>query len=174
MKFEKFDLAEGMKIPRAALKLSGFGEHEAAEYHTLQDAVVVLKKQMSALELIRAAWSLQRLCAELCTHLALLCDPCGACAECDKEDGNACSYSPLDFALDFDIPDELREQAGIPENAPVHVELLEDGEFTVGVNHGDPCLWDVPAPLMKGLLGAGICPAVLEELLKTGALIYGA
>ena len=48
MKFEKFDLAEGMKIPRAALKLSGFGEHEAAEYHTLQDAVVVLKKQMRA------------------------------------------------------------------------------------------------------------------------------
>ena len=35
MIFEKFDLAEGMKIPRAALKLSGFGEHEAAEYHTL-------------------------------------------------------------------------------------------------------------------------------------------
>ena len=56
----------------------------------------------------------------------------------------------------------------------MHVELLEDGEFSIGVNHGDPCLWDVPAPLMKGLLGAGICPAVLEELLKTGALIYGA
>ena len=173
MKFEKFDLAEGMKIPRAALKLSGFGEHEAAEYHTLQDAVVVLKKQMSAPELVRAAWSLQQLSAELCTHLASLCCPHECCEDC-SEDGESCPYDPMDFAMNFEIPDELRERAGIPEGAPLHVELLEDGEITIAPNRDGPCLWDVPAPMMQAMLAAGICPAGLEALLKSGDTVYGA
>ena len=54
MRFEKHDLSDGMKIPVAALNLGGFGMHEAAEYHVLKDAIVVLKKQMSAAELSHA------------------------------------------------------------------------------------------------------------------------
>ena len=69
--------------------------------------------------------------------------------------------------------EELRELAGIPKDAPVHVELLDDGEFTVSVNHDGPGLWDVPAPMMKGLLASGICPASLEDLLESGETVYG-
>ena len=173
MKFEKHDLTEGCKLPVAALKLSGFGAHEAAEYHTLTNAVVVLKKRMNALELIRAVWSLHLLSTELSTALSMLCDPRGSCAEC-SEDGKTCPYDALDFALDFDIPDELRERAGIPEGAPLHAELLDDGEITISTNHDGPGLWDVPAPLMKGLLATGICPSILKDLLEDGEVIYGA
>jgi len=172
MKFEKYDLAEGMKIPIAAMQLSGFGAHESAEYYTMKDTVVVLKTKMNALEMIRAAWSLHKLSAMLSSHLALHCFADEDCETCSK-DGETCPYEALDFALDMDIPDELRELAGIPADAPVHVELLDDGEFTVSVNHDGPGLWDVPAAFMKGFLAAGICPAALEKLLKGGEIVYG-
>ncbi len=173
MKFEKHDLIDGMKIPVAAMQLSGFGTNEAAEYYTLKDTVVVMKKKMTASELIRAAWSLQQLSAELCTHLAMLCFPHESCNEC-SEDGEICPYEALDFALNLDIPDELRERAGIPSDAPVHVELLDDGEFSVSVNRNGPGLWDVPAPMMQGFLAAGVCPSALEDLLEAGESVYGA
>ena len=173
MKFEKHDLSNGMKIPVAAMHLSGFGAHEATEYYTLKDTVAVLKKQMTALELIRAAWSLQQLAAELCTHLAMLCFPCEGCEDCCDEDGR-CPYDALDFAVNFEVPDELLEKAGIPEDAPLHVELLDDGEITISMNHDSPGLWDVPAPMMQGFLAAGVCPSALEDVLEAGEIIYGA
>ncbi len=172
MRFEKHDLTEGCKLPVAALKLSGFGAHEAAEYHTLTNAVVVLKKRMNALELIRAVWSLQQLAAELCTHLAMLCCPCEGCEDCCDDEGR-CPYDAMDFAVNFEIPDELLEKAGIPEGAPLHVELLDDGEITISVNHDSPGLWDVPAPMMQGFLAAGVCPSALEDVLEAGEVIYG-
>ena len=172
MKFEKDNVSQGVKIPAAAMNISGFAPDEAAEYHTLQDAVVVLKKQMNALELVRAAWSLQQLSAELCSHLAMLCVPHECCEDC-SEDGESCPYDPMDFTVDFEIPDELRERAGIPEGAPLHVELLDDGEITISMNHDGPGLWDIPAPMMQGFFAAGICPASLEELMESGEIVYG-
>lgn len=172
MKFEKHDLSNGMKIPVAAMHLSGFGAHEAAEYFIMKDTVVVLKKRMNALELIHAAWSLQQLAAELCTHLAMQCCAPVSCEQCVEENG-VCTYGPLDYAMDLELPKELRERAGIPEDAPLHVELLDEGEITISVNHEGPSLWDVPAPLMRGLLAAGICSAMLEDMLMEGDTIYG-
>ena len=172
MKFEKHDLSNGMKIPVAAMQISGFGAHEAAEYFTLKDTVAVLKKQMTALELIRTAWSLQQLAAELCTHLAMLCCPREGCEDCCDDDGR-CPYDALAFAVNFEIPDDLREKAGIPEGAPLHVELLDDGEITISMNHDSPGLWDVPAPMMQGFLAAGVCPSALEDVLESGEVIYG-
>ena len=174
MKFEKKNVSQGVKIPAAAMNISGFDPREGAEYHTLKDAVVVLKKRMNASELVRAAWSLQQLSAKLCTHLAMLCCPCDGCEECGG-DGKTChAYDALDFAVNFDIPDELRERAGIPEGAPLHVELLDDGEITISANRDGPGLWDIPAPMMQGFLAAGICPAGLEDMLETGETVYGA
>ncbi len=173
MRFDKHELGEGLKIPAAAMTISGFDAEESAEYFTLQNAVAVLKKRMTALELIRAAWSLQQLSAELCTHLAMLCCHCDGCKDCGGDGEHCPAYSPMSFAADVLMPDELRELAGIPEAAPLHIELLDDGEIVIGVNHEGPGLWDVPAPMMQGFLAAGICPAGLEEMLETGEIVYG-
>lgn len=172
MKFEKISPADGVTIPAAALKLSGFTPGEDAEYHTLKDAVVVLKKQMTASEVVRAAWALQQLSAELCVHLAEQCCPCDGCADCGGL-VRCCPYSPLNFAVDIELPDELRELAGIEKDAPLHVELLDDGEISICANHEGPGLWDVPAPMMQGLLAAGLCPAGLEDALEQEDVIYG-
>ena len=170
IRFEKPNLCDSVTIPAAAMTISGFDPGEDAQYHTLIGAVVVLRKRMTAAQLIRAAWSLQQLSAELCAHLAGQCCP-GDCGECaDAEQG--CPYSALDFTHDIDLPDELLEMAGIPKGAPLHLEL-EDGEVIISSNRDGPGLWDVPAPMMEGFLAAGICPGELEEKLKTGEIVYG-
>ena len=173
MRFEKHDLSDGMKIPVAALNLGGFGMHEAAEYHVLKDAIVVLKKQMSAAELSHAVWSLQQLSGELLTHLTDQCCPCDGCADIGYEGDHCPVYEVSDFAVELDIPEELRERSGIPKDVPIRVKSLNDGEITFCVNRGKPGLWDVPAPVMRGFLAAGFCPAGLEDVLETGEIIYG-
>ena len=170
IRFEMPDHTSSVTIPAAAMTISGFAPGEDAQYHTLSGAVVVLKKQMTAAQLIRAAWSLKQLSAELCTELAMLCRA-GDCSECADE-VKGCPYNALDFTHEIDLPDELLEMAGIPSGAPLHLEL-EDGEVIISSNHDGPGLWDVPAPLMKGFLAAGICPGELDEKLKTGEIVYG-
>ena len=167
IRFEMPDHTDSVTIPAAAMTISGFNHGEDAQYQTLSGAVVVLKKRMNASELIRAAWSLKQLSAELLTELAMLCRD-GECADPVK----GCPYNALDFTHDIDLPDELLEMAGIPKNAPLHLEL-EDGEVVISSNHDGPGLWDVPAPLMQGFLAAGICPGELDEKLKTGEMVYG-
>ncbi len=159
MTFKKGNLSDDLKIPSGAMKLSCFLPCEDAEYYPLKNMVVVLKKRMDALELIQAAWSLHQLSTELCTHLAMKCCTSEGCSNCGKGE-DACPYDAMDFALNFDIPDELRERAGIPKDAPVHAELLDEGEIIISVNHEGPGLWDIPAPTMQGLLAAGVCPSV--------------
>ena len=169
-KFEKPNLTDSVTIPAAAMTVSGFAPGEDAQYHTISGAVVVLKKRMNASELIRAAWSLKQLASELLTELAMQCRD-GDCAECADPD-KGCPYNALDFTHDIDLPDELLEMAGIPKNAPLHLEL-EYGEVVISANHDGPGLWDIPAPLMQGFLAAGICPGELEEKLKSGEIVYG-
>ncbi len=171
MKFEKRNTANGITIPPAALKRGGFGPQDGAEYHTLSDCVVVLKKTMNASELIRAAWALINLAAELTGHITRQCEGCeGQCGSCDGE----CPYHWADFAVDPPLSDEARELGGISEHGVVHMEFPENGGVLVTENNGEPGLWDVPVPVMEGLLASGVCPASLEVLLKSGEAVYGA
>ena len=53
MKFEKNATIKGAFIPRSALALSGFSEDEAAALHVLPGAIVLLKKRMTAVQVLR-------------------------------------------------------------------------------------------------------------------------
>ena len=171
MKLDMMITKSGAIIPPAAFKTSDFGAHEGAECHAINDCVVVLKKCMSAPELVRAAWALRILSANLMAHLAGECGACdGKCGSCD----GGCPYSEADFSVDMQVPEEFREIADIPDDAVLHVEFPEEGGILVCESTGDPPeLWDVPAPMMEGLLAAGVCPASLEILLKSGEAVYG-
>ncbi len=58
---------------------------------------MVLKQRMTAMELLRAAKSLQKLATDLHVHLAGVCGPCGGCnGDCPVEDGD-----------EVDLPDYL-------------------------------------------------------------------
>lgn len=162
----------GLCIPNDAMTAAGISRREETDCRALKSAVTVLKKQMTALELVRAAWSLIELSTELCTVLTERCGQCNDGELCGGEQ-LGCPYDPLDFATSIEIPDDLRELAGIEKDAPLHVELLEDGEITILPNRDGPGLWDVPAPMMQMLLKSGVCAGYLEFLLKSGEIIYG-
>ena len=171
MKLDIVATKTGAIVPPAALMASGFGTHVDAECNTVNDCVVVLKKRMNASELVRAAWALHELSVNLITHLAGECGACdGKCGSCDGE----CPYSKADFSVDIQIPEEFREIADIPDDAVLHAEFPEGGGILFCESMGDPPgLWDIPAPVMESLLSAGVCPASLEMLLKSGEAVYG-
>ena len=69
MKFVKELVTAGTHIPAAALYLSGLGDSERLELHTLDGASVLLRGGMTAAELLTTAQSLHTLSMELVTHL---------------------------------------------------------------------------------------------------------
>ena len=80
-KFVKSTTKKKLVIPNVVLELSEFERGGMVEICALPDAVVVLKREMTAMELIRAVDSLQRLAVELNQHLAEACGPCEDCSE---------------------------------------------------------------------------------------------
>ena len=55
MKFLREATAKGLQILPAELAMAGFPEAETAEVHVGEDAIVILKRRMTGMELIRAA-----------------------------------------------------------------------------------------------------------------------
>lgn len=164
MKFVKETTSKGLQIPAAAMKLSGFEGGGKVELHASEDALVVLKQRMTAMELLRAAKSLQKLATDLHVHLAGVCGPCGGCnGDCPVEDGD-----------EVDLPDYLREEAGIPEKAKLCASVDEE-EHTVTISEADydHDLRDVPEEVLEMFREAGICVGELEERLILGDVVYG-
>ena len=109
-KFIKNTTKKKLVIPNVVMELSEFERGGMVEICALPDAVVVLKREMTAMELIRAVDSLQRLAMELNRHLAGVCGPCEDCSG----DGD-CPAEPAHTRTA--IPDEVRKDVRIPANA---------------------------------------------------------
>ncbi len=121
-------------------------------------------------ELIRAAWALHNLSAELLTALARECGGCdGLCGSCDGD----CPFDSTDFAVDVDLPKEILKLGGVSDDAVLHAEYPGEDGILLRENDGEPGLWDVPLPLMEGFMAAGVCPASLELLLRSREVVYG-
>lgn len=164
MKFLKETTSKGIQIPAAAMKLSGFEPECKVELHVSKDALVVLKQRMTAVELLRAAKSLQKLATDLHVHLARVCGPCNGCdGECPFEGGD-----------EVDLPDYLREEAGIPKNAKLWASADEETHtVTICEADYDHDLRDVPAEVLEMFRESGICVGELEERLILGDTVYG-
>ncbi len=146
------------------MKLSGFEPECKVELHVSKDALVVLKQRMTAVELLRAAKSLQKLATDLHVHLARVCGPCNGCdGECPFEGGD-----------EVDLPDYLREEAGIPKNAKLWASADEETHtVTICEADYDHDLRDVPAEVLEMFRESGICVGELEERLILGDTVYG-
>lgn len=168
MKFVKETTANGIQIPTAALKLSGFAGGEGAELHTFQDVMVILKGRMTAMELLNAAKALQSLSVALHTHLAKVC---GKCCDCCGEGG-----CPAEFREDEGIvlPADLREEAGIPQDAKLQVYVDEEANtVTIMEADYDHDLRDVPPEVLEMFQAAGVCLDTLEDLIQQEEIVYG-
>lgn len=86
LKFSKTLSPDGLRLPSAVFRIGGFASNEETEVRPVQDAVVVLKRHMTALELAGAFQSLNALSAELGTELVKASGLCRDCAQgCPKD-----------------------------------------------------------------------------------------
>ena len=138
MKFVKEVTGEKMAIPAAALKLCGFENGDKAELHALPSAAIILKQKMTAMEVIQAMDALHQLTVDLSVHLARASGPCDGC------DGD-CPFDGLD-GQEIALPDYLRDEAGIPENAKLCAYVDEEANTVTiaeagcaALSAGDAC-----------------------------------
>ncbi len=170
MKFTKNISPKGLRLPVSAARLAGMEDGEKVEYHTGDNAIVVLKGHMTAMELLRAAQSLQDLAANLHTHLAKVC---GYCDGCDGALGEFCPVAGI-FEPDVTLRDDLRREAGIPENAKL-CATADREKHTVSVFAADYDydLRDVPEEILEMFADANVCLGELEERLILDNIVYG-
>ena len=106
MKFHKNITGGPVTLPTAAVKLCGLEAGGKAELHALEGAAVLMKASMNAMELIHALDSLHQLTVDLAVHLIKVCGPCDGC-------GGECPFGDFSYE-EITLPDDLREEAGIP------------------------------------------------------------
>lgn len=166
MKFEKKANVKGTFVPRSALKLCDFKENEELELHTLPGTAILTRQHMTAAELMETVDALTNAATYLINHLIQSCAPCDDCNE-----GDGCPYDESDY---INLPDYLREEAGIPLSEKLCAQVdPASHSITVqsaGCNHD---LQDVPEELLVLLKHHGVCVGDLEEKLMTEAIVYG-
>jgi len=166
MKFLRETNSKGLRILPAELKLAGFPQDEKAEVHVMDNAIVVLKRKMTAMELIDTARQLHELATDLYINLLRAC---GHCEDCE----NACTFDEDFFEDEIVLPDYLREEAGIPEDAKLCAVVDdENGTVTIMQSEHKNDLRDLPPELLDLFIDAGLCLGKLEELLVTGEVAY--
>lgn len=148
-------------IPEEAMKFSGFAPWEPAEYHALNNAVVVLKQEMDEEELRGAVLSL----TQLVTELEAFYEAEYGEDDCCEDDPSPCDL--LDGITEIHLTERQRQDAGIPEGA-----LLCTNEYYIAEQpdrYGlDISARRVPAALLRVLLEAGICLDVIKYLSMIG------
>ncbi len=166
MKFVRGTGAAGVTIPKAAMKLSGLSGTENLELHTLDGAAVLLKQEMTAMELLTVVSSLDRLSGDLLAALAIACEKCMGCED-------SCPFSQE--SRDIRLPKYLLDAVEIPEGATLCAEPDPDtGRIIVSALEAEHDLSDVPEELLDALLECGVCLGSLSELLGSGEAVYGA
>ncbi len=172
MKFIKKVSPKGLRLPVTAARLINMEIGDKAEYHVKDNAIVVLKGRMTAMEMIRAAQSLQELAVDLYTSLAKVCGRCDGCGDAGDRD-EFCPMESLD-ETSITLPKYLREEAGIPEDAKLCAVVNDaDGSVTISAAGYDHDLRDVPAETLEMFAVAGTCIGALEEHLVLGDIVYG-
>ena len=154
-------------IPYDVLKESGMERGDPVEIRAVDDAVVILRKEMTAMELVRAIDSLQSTVLDLTLHLV---DVCGPCEDCTGTE--VCPADPSRTATV--IPDEIRDEAHIPAGVKLCAWAgAEPGTVMVGQADYRYDLTDVPAWVLEILANHGVCLGRLEDRLIDEEPVYG-
>jgi hypothetical protein len=177
-------------LPEFACELCGFTGEETLELHAAEDTLVVLKEQMTAMELIHAIDALGGIASELTVILAKACGFCDNCGDGNSEHCADCDSSkdgPVEWVKDCElcrdllngdeairVPEYLLEEAGIPKDSKLQAYVDEDsGEITIAEADTQYDIADVPAGIRAVLAQSGVCLAGLDELLMLEKIVYG-
>ena len=104
MKFIKEITSRGLLLPLVAARLAKFKAGDRVEYRPLDHVIVVLKKRMTAPELLTAVEQLNAVATELLLHLDRVCGPCEECKGgclCGESEDSPLQHLPTDLLLTF-------------------------------------------------------------------------
>ncbi len=177
-----------MMLPERVYELCGFNDKDTLALHAGEDTLVILKGQMTAIELVHVISMLGEMATELTVALAKACGRCNNCG--DEDDGahgdsgengpdqwvESCSLCRdlLDNSQTIHIPDYLLEEAGISSGTKLEASADRDiGEITVTEAENQFDISDVPPGILTVLAQSGICLAELDELIMMEDIIYG-
>lgn len=163
MNFVKGQNRSQVIIPQAALALAGMEGNEQLQLRVTNSAIVILKSEMTAMELIYALRSMEEVWNVLMRSLREVCGDCENCGDC--------AWDP-DYNGSVEIPAEVLKEAGIAESAKLCAEAdPANGKVIVTVSDAKNNLDDVPSELLHYLGADGVCLGKLEELLMSGEVI---
>ena len=157
-------------ISAADIEAANLNEWQRLELHLLDQAAVVIPGEMTVVEVIRTAESLQGLASDL---LAAIGDACEICDGCNVE--LHCNLMKGEIRPEVTIPPEVLEEAGADPEYKLTCEVdPESGAIHVVEADYRYDLTDVPPTLLDTFRECGICLNDLEAKLKGEVVVYGA
>ena len=156
---------EEFKLPVSALNFSGLSGEEKLELYFEKDILAVVKKKLTARDIIGAITSLQEIAAELVKQLVLASGKAEESNGCDRK----CDYAKT---CDLSIPPCLLAEAGIPFDQPL-LAYVEEGAIVIKGEEENPLANEIPNDLLQVLLKANVNADGLYQLLVRNTVIYG-
>lgn len=142
-------------------KVNGVDKLEAT---VVQNGMVLMKSQMTAMEVLKTIEGLEEITDALYYTLAKASGLCG---------DNGCQSETVD-AVNIKLPDFILEDAGIPKDAKLCAYTDdESGEVTVMEAEYKHDLSDVSVETLEILSAMGVCFRGLNECLMNESIIYG-
>jgi len=158
---------KGITIPPTVLNLSDFAPTDQLALHVLDNTLVLIRRKMTAYQLLRTVNQLAHLGSALLAHLVTLCGTCDSCRRACPFDGPT--------ADGVELPASLREKAGIPDAARLSVVVNEDeGTVTLFAAEAVTELDDLPEEMMNLLFATDVCLGEVEGHLLRDDIIYEA
>jgi len=149
-------------LPITELVEKKIGDVGKLEATTIKNGLVLLKSEMTAMEVVETLQGLKEVVEEL--YITLAGTPgTFQCCDCQTED-----------AVSIKLPEFILEDAGIPKDAKLCTYTSEDsGEVTVVKAEYKHDLSDVPKDILQILKEMGVCMAGLNSRLMSEEIIYG-
>ena len=157
-------------ISAVDIEAANLNEWQSLELHLLDQAAVVIPGEMTVMEVVRTAESLQGLASNL---LAAIGNACEKCDGCNVE--LLCNLMKGEIRPEVSIPPEVLVEAGTDPDSKLACEVdLESGTIHVVEADYRYDLTDISSTLLNTFRECGICLNDLEMKLKEESVVYGA
>ena len=166
-------------ISAEAVELSHLRPDEPVCIHVGETTIVAVPQNMTAMEAVNTLNVLDGIVSEL---LEFLREACGDCE--DQAEGDGCPAgceTPMDchgecpyediHGPQVTLSDSVRREMGIAPDAKVDC-FVDEGELVVTAADHEHDITDVPENIRLMLSIAGVCPGVLDMLLKDGEEVW--
>ena len=157
-------------ISAVDIEAANLNEWQSLELHLLDQAAVVIPGEMTVMEVVQTAESLQGLASDI---LAAIGNACEKCNGCNVE--LLCNLMKGEIRPEVSIPPEVLAEAGIYLDSKLACEFdPKSGMIHVVEANYRYDLTNISSTLLDTLRECGICLNDLEMKLKEESVVYGA